>query len=183
MKERIFIEGDNIHLRVLSPQDINKNYIHWFDDKEVCEMNSHHRFPYTEESLREYIDSVNASDKQLVLAIIEKNNNSHIGNVSLQNINYINRSAEFAIIIGEKDYWGKGIGIECAKLIINHGFKELNLNRIYCGTLEKNKGMIGLAAAVGFKQEGVRRKAEFKNGNYLDVIEFGMLSDDIEKTI
>lgn len=181
MKNRVFIEGDNIYLRILCSDDINRNYIHWFEDKEVCRMNSHYRFPYSEERIKEYIDSVNSSDKQLVLAIIDKKTNSHIGNVSLQNINYINRSAEFAIIIGEKDYWGKGMGEKCAQLIISHGFIELNLNRIYCGTLEKNKGMITLAEKIGFKKEGVRRKAEFKSGIYLDIIEFGLLKDEFVK--
>ncbi|MDP4176907.1 MAG: GNAT family protein [Bacillota bacterium] len=181
MRDRAFIEGDNIYLRILSSKDINENYIHWFDDEKVCQANSHHRFPYTEEAIKDYIDSVNSSDKQLVLAIIDKENNIHLGNVSLQNINYINRSAEFAIIIGEKGFWGKNVGKECAKLIINHGFMELNLNRIYCGTIEGNKGMLGLAESLGFKKEGIRRKAEFKKGTYLDVLEFGLLKDEWKK--
>lgn len=178
MRDRIFLEGDNLYLRNLNKEDINNNYIHWFDDSEVCKMNSHHRFPNSEESMIKYIESVNNSNNQLVLAIIDKNDKDHIGNVSLQNINYINRSAEFAIIIGEKKYWGKGIGKECGKLIIKHGFSELNLHRIYCGTLSKNNGMINLAETLGFKKEGIRHEAEFKNNIYFDIIEFGLLKKE-----
>lgn len=178
MRDRIFLEGENFYLRNLNKEDINGNYIHWFDDSEVCKMNSHHRFPNSEESMIKYIESVNNYSDKLVLAIINKDDKAHIGNVSLQNIKYINRSAEFAIIIGEKKYWGKGVGKQCGKLIIEHGFSEINLHRIYCGTLSKNNGMINLAETLGFKKEGVRREAEFKNGEYLDIIEFGLLKDE-----
>lgn len=178
MRDRIFLTGNAISLRCLTKEDINKNYIHWFDDSDICKMNSHHRFPYSEESMIKYVEANNNSNSQLVLAVINKEDGDHIGNVSLQNINYINRTAEFAIIIGEKKYWGKGVGKECGKLIIEHGFLELNLHRIYCGTLSKNSGMIKLAETLGFKKEGVRREAEFKNGKYIDVIEFGLLKGE-----
>lgn len=180
MRDRIFLEGDNLYIRSLNKEDINKNYIHWFDDSEVCKMNSHHRFPHSEESMIKYVESVNNSSNQLVLAIINKRDKVHIGNVSLQNINYINRSAEFAIIIGEKEYWGKGIGKECGKIIIEHGFSTLNLNRVYCGTFYENIGMKKLAETLGFKQEGIRCEAEFKNGKYIDVVEFGLLKKEYE---
>lgn len=175
MKDRVFIDGENIYMRPLDKEDIKGNYINWFDDEEVCKMNSHHRFPYSEESMLKYIESVNNSSKDLVLGIIDKKEKIHIGNISLQNINYINRTAEFAIIIGEKDYWGKGYSKEAGKLIIEHGFSVLNLRRVYCGTISKNVGMINLAKSLGFKQEGIRCEAEFKNGKYLDTIEFGLL--------
>lgn len=176
---RNFINGEKVYLRPLNYDDIEINYIHWFDDEEVCSGNSHHRFPITIEQMKNYINSIN--EKNLVLAIIESSKNIHIGNISLQNINYINRSAEFAIIIGEKEYWNGGYGKEAAKLILNHGFKTLNLNKIYCGTLENNIGMQKLALSTGFKQEGIRRKAEFKNGEYLDVIEYGLLLEEFSK--
>lgn len=178
MKNRIFIEGKSVNLRILAKEDVSKNYIHWFDDSEVCKFNSHHRFPYSEENLIKYIENLYNSNNNLVLAIIEKNTNIHIGNISLQNINFINRSAEFAIIIGEKDYWGKGIAKECGKLILEHGFNSLNLNRIYCGTSSNNIGMQQLAVFLGFSEEGRRRKAEFKNGEYADVVEYGLLKDE-----
>lgn len=178
MRDRIFLEGENFYLRNLSKEDINGSYIHWFDDSEVCKMNSHHRFPNSQESMIKYIESVNNYSDKLVLAIINKDDKAHIGNVSLQNINYINRSAEFAIIIGEKKYWGKGVGKQCGKLIIEHGFSELNLHRMHCGTLCENYGMINLAKSLGFKKEGVRRQAEFKNDKYIDIIEFGILKKE-----
>ena len=125
----------------------------------------------------DYVQSVSSSNNDLVLAIVYKNNNIHIGNISLQNINWVDRSAEIAFILGEIDYWGKGIMLEAGKLILNHAFKALNLHRVYCGTSINNFGMIKLARKLGMKKEGVRRDAIFNNNNYYDLIEFGIIEN------
>ena len=95
--------------------------------------------------------------------------------MSLQRIDWINRNAEFAIILGEREFWRKGIGVEAGGLIIRHGFNELGLIRIYCGTSERNAGMKKLALKLGMKEEGRRKKAIYKEGNYLDILEYGIL--------
>lgn len=178
MRDRIFIDGADIYLRPLEKSDIVGNYKHWFDDEIVCKSNSHHRFPYTLEQLEEYVMSSNQSKRVLLLAVIHKADKAHIGNISLQDIDYINRTAEIAFILGEKKHWGKGIMKEAGRLMICHGFGSLNLNRIYCGTFSNNIGMQKLAAALGFKEEGRRRQAIFKDNQYVDVIEYGLLKTE-----
>ena len=54
----------------------------------------------------------------------------------------------------------------------------LNLNRIACGTFENNKGMRKLAEYLGMCEEGRRRRAVYKYGRYVDVIEYGVLKDE-----
>ena len=170
-----FLVGNNIYLRPLAEQDLEGDYLNWFNDSEVCQYNSHHVFPMTKEKAEEYIKKVSSSGTDLVLAIVLNTNNRHIGNISLQNINYVNRSAEFAIIIGDKKSWGKGYGQQATHLIIKHGFKQLNLHRIYLGTSVENIAMQKLAKAVGMSQEGIRKEAMFKNGQYRDIVEYGIL--------
>ncbi|ABZ94469.1 Acetyltransferase [Leptospira biflexa serovar Patoc strain 'Patoc 1 (Ames)'] len=173
-----FLSADGLYLRGLQPEDAAGNYLKWFNDPEVCFGNSHGVFPVNQKSLVEYIDNSYKSNQQLVFAMIENKNHTHIGNISLQGINWINRTAEFAIFLGEKSYWGKGLAVQAGNLIVNHGFSDMNLNRIYCGTFSNNQGMIKLAKALKMTQEGVRRKAIYKNGIYLDMIEFGVLRDE-----
>lgn len=178
MKEGVFLEGNEIYLRLLSREDIEGGYSNWLNDEEVCKYNSHHRFPVTKNQLINYIENTNQSKDILVLAIILKNNGVHIGNVSLQSINYIDKTAEIAFITGEKQYWGKGFTKEASKLILQHAFLTLNLNRVYCGTHQDNIPMQKLAESLGFKKEGIRREAIFKNGQYKDIVEYGLLKKE-----
>ena len=178
MEPKPFIEGVAVDLRPLSLEDVNDTYVGWLNDAEVCAYNSHHVYPYTRELAIEYVTRVRSQKSDLVLAVIAKDTKKHIGNISLQNMNPVNRSAEFAILMGDKDSWGKGIGTEAAKLIVKHGFEQLNLHRIYCGTSEENIAMQKLAASLGFKEEGRSRQEMFKNGSFRDVIRYGLLRDE-----
>ena len=175
MIERCFLKSERIHLRPLESNDITEGYLYWFDDEEVCRHNGHHRYPQTIESMDSYIKNVNNSKGDLVLAIVRNEDDKHIGNISIQNIDFVNGLGEFAIIMGERDAWGKGYSKEAGKLIIDHVFNQLNLNKIYCGTSEHNKGMQALALSLGFAHEGTQKQHIFKNGTYNDVLLYGLL--------
>jgi RimJ/RimL family protein N-acetyltransferase len=182
-----FLNGKICYLRPLEFDDLLGGYPNWLNDPEVCKYNGHLVFPYTHKQAEDYITFANNTKDNIILAIIvkkaDKAKDTHIGNIALQNINLINRTADISIIIGEKEFWGKGYATEAYQLLIEHGFKTLNLNRIACGTMEGNVAMKKLAIALGFKEEGNRRQALFKNGEYVDVIEFGLLkkTESVEK--
>lgn len=170
-----FLAGNRIYLRGLKLDDLEGNYVNWFNDATVCKYNSHHVFPYSKESATKYIRDSFESRSALILAIVLLESDVHIGNVALQSIDYISRTAEFAIIIGEQEYWGKGYAKEASMLILNHGFMELGLHRIHCGTSSDNVPMQSLALSLGMIEEGRRRQAVFKHGTHLDIVEYGLL--------
>ena len=181
-----FLKGERVYLRQLTDDDCKGRYLEWFNDAEVCAGNSHHVRPFNRQDALDYV--YNTED--LVLAIITEpfhemmgmevkwpDGGFHIGNVALQNIHPVYRSADFSIIIGEKDYWGKGYGKEVATLIINHGFMAMGLLRIACATFDTNHAMRGLAKSLGFREEGNRLAAVYKNGEFLNIIEYGLLTE------
>lgn len=176
-----FLIGEDIYLRSLVEDDADGPYLTWFNDQEACRGNSHHVFPYTKDAAVSYIHHAKQTREDLILAIVMQKDDQHVGNIALQNIHPIYRSAEFSIMIGEKLYWGQGVGKEAGKLICDHGFKALNLHRIACGTFENNLAMKKLALYLGMVKEGVRRQAAFKDGKFVDVIEYGVLRQEYEE--
>lgn len=180
MQKNVFLAGKEIYLRALEITDADTDYPSWLNDADVCAGNSHHIYPYNRQACIDYIINVEKSKAELILAIVTQENNKHIGNIALQNINPIYRSAEFAILIGDRDSWGKGFGKQAAELIIRHGFKNINLNRIYCGTFENNIGMQKLANNIGMTQTGRQRKAIYKDGDYQDMLQYDLLASEYE---
>jgi ribosomal-protein-alanine N-acetyltransferase len=172
-----FLAGELVALRPLVEADADGPYPGWLNDAEVSRYNSHHVYPYTPDQAREWIRSIPAR-VELVLAITLHPDQAHVGNVSLQAIDRVARSAELAILLGERSAWGRGVGFESAQLVVAHGFGAMNLHRISCGTTEENLAMRRIAEKLGMKQEGVRREAAFSEGRYVDVIEFGLLARD-----
>ena len=178
MSIRPLIEGERLVLRGLQPQDADGPYPDWLNDARVCAGNSHGLFPYSREAARAFIaDSAGRRDS-LTLAIELREGGRHIGNIALQGIHPIYRKAEFAILLGEADTWGQGYGKEAGLLLCRHGFDQLNLHRIECGTFASNQGMRRLALALGMQEEGRRREAAFIAGHYEDIIEFGMTRNE-----
>jgi [ribosomal protein S5]-alanine N-acetyltransferase len=170
-----FLNGERLYLRALQDSDADGPYATWFNDEEVCRGNSHHVFPYTRESALSYIHYAQQAKDELILAIVLREGSSHIGNIALQHIHPVYRSAELSIVIGNKEAWGKGYSREASRLLCTHGFLSLNLNRIACATFDNNEAMKRLALSLGMKEEGRRRSAAYKSGQYLDIIEFGIL--------
>lgn len=175
------LEGNQIYCRSIEPNDVNGAYPTWLNDPEVCRYNSHGDSLYTSEMASAYIHNVTNNPAYAVFAICLKENDLHIGNIALQQISEKNRSAEFAILLGNPIAYSKGIGYEAGKLIMTHAFITLNLHRLYCGTHGQNLGMQKLALKLGMIVEGVRRDAIFKNGQFADIVEYGILYDDYIK--
>lgn len=169
----IFLQGERLYLRPLEAEDAKGEYPGWLNDGQVCAGNSHHVYPYPRRKAVEYIQAIDG----LTLAIALKDD-EHIGNVSLAHVHPVHRSAEFSILLGK--YHGKGYGKEAARLMFEHGFNALNLHRIWCGTFSTNIAMQCVADALGMRKEGVRTDAVWKDGQYLDVIEYGILRGEFK---
>lgn len=157
-------------LREISKDDlpfINK----WRNDKEVIDLLGNN-FLYIAYEVDEnwYNDYLKNRFKAIRLAIIETELNKIIGTVQLTNIHPVNNNAEFSIMIGEKNYWSKGAGYFATNAILEHGFKNLNLHRIYLTVLATNKRAIELYKKAGFENEGTLIDAIFKNGEYADLL-------------
>ena len=172
------LEGEQVYLRPLELRDADGAYPLWLNDPEVCRYNSHGEILYTREMAQTYIENVVNNLSCVVFAICLREDDRHVGNISLQQISAKNSSAEFAILIGDPLVYGKGIGYEAGTLLLGYAFNVLKLHRLYCGTHAENVAMQKLALNLGMSEEGYRRDAFFKNGHFADIVEYGILADE-----
>lgn len=191
----------NIEMRPIERTDMYGDYYkNWFHDPEVTKHNSHGIFPHTRKQQDEFMDNLENTNSQIVWAIFAEVNyctnapikmgnvpimsgtkRQHIGNCSLQRIDYINRSAEFAILIGDKNFWGKGICTIALNTLLEHAFKRLGLNRVWTGTASTNIGMQKAIKKCGLKQEGTFKEGMFLDGKFVDIYEYAILAEDYFK--
>jgi RimJ/RimL family protein N-acetyltransferase len=125
---------------------------------------------YSKEDIRGWITSHTNAKDECLYVIVEISSAKLIGHIGLYNIDYRIRKAEFAISIAEKSSRGKGYGELCTNYMLNFGFSQLNLNRIELSLLSTNTIAYKLYKKIGFTHEGILKQAQFKNGNYVDVI-------------
>ena len=173
-----FLIGDKIYLRGLEREDLTGEYFQWLNDYDVTRALASGRTPNTPEAMEKYYLEVTGSSTDVIFAIVEQETDRHIGTVKLGSINWVHRSAEFGIMIGAKDCWNKGYGTETAKLVLDYGFRRLNLHKVVLSGVVENKGAISSYEKAGFKHEGLIKKLLFIDGEYHDKVIMGITRDE-----
>ena len=164
------IYGDGIRLRAVERSDI-PSFIKWFNDPEVTHGLAA-IFPMSEANEEIWFDNMlkrPIETQPLAIEIQIENEWKIIGNIAIFDFDKIAHSAEVGIVIGEKEFWGKGYGTKALKLILKHGFGTLNLNRISLQVYGLNDRAIRVYNKVGFVLEGTMRDAVYRQGKYYDV--------------
>ena len=170
----VFIRGDGMYLRGLCARDLDGNWYRWFNDVEVTHFQDKGYFPNTRELQARYYERMTASETDVVLAIVDAATGRHVGNVGLHDIKWIHRTAMLGIVIGEKEYWGRGFGKQAWALITRYGFETLNLAKICANVIDGNDRSLACAKHAGFEVEGRQRQQIYRRGTYHDLIMLGV---------
>ena len=138
------LKGEKVVLRPYKRSDIN-DFLRWFNDAEVVQYFGAY-LPITDIAEEKFIEDLATkiqagTDVVFVIEAIDDDNRP-IGSIGLERINPTNRHAMFGIARGEKSHWEKGYGTEATRLILDYGFRQLNLHRIYSGALAFNERSI-----------------------------------------
>ncbi|MDD5215930.1 MAG: GNAT family protein [Methylococcales bacterium] len=169
---------EHIYLREITRADITTTHI-WRNDIDVVEgLSSTYRYVNFETEEQWFSNYQNNRSTQVRLAIVNKSDDVLIGMVSLVNIDFLSKTSELALQIGNKNFWGQGIGKFAIQAAIEHGFNNLNLNRIYLYVLTENNRAQAVYRSIGFKEEGILRQAIFKSGEYKDLILMSIIRNE-----
>lgn len=172
-----FIIGKKIYLRGLGRSDLEGDYFDWLNDREVTKFLDSGVFPNTTEKMEEYYRTTVLSTNNVVLAIIDKKSDQHVGNIKLGPMNWITRVAPLGIMIGNKDFWGKGCGTEAIRLVLDYAFKRLNLHKVIAGIAAIHQGSIKAFQKAGFGIEGRAKSQFFLEGEYHDSLYLGITKE------
>jgi len=141
----------DIKLRIIKISD-KKYFSKWWRDKDLLKLTSGILKRITNEEVDKYF-----------LKILDSKDNFHyiimasrkvIGHIALEKRK--NNWHETQIIIGEKNYQGKGYGTEAVKSLINKA-KRANLTKIYLEVRPDNTRAIKAYEKCGFKKSGIKK--------------------------
>ncbi len=173
-----FIIGDKLYLRGLKRSDLEGGYFAWLDDREVTQYMDSGIFPNAMEKMEEFYRSTVLSHDNAIFAIVDKKTDKHIGNIKLGPINWISRFAPLGIMIGNKEFWGKGYGTEAIGLVVDYAFNRLNLHKVIAGVILINYGSVKAFQKSGFETEGTFKSQFFHNGAYYDSLYLGIVNKE-----
>lgn len=171
-----FLEATKIYLRPFDPSDSEHVFRALFSP-EGRRLTGTQRI-FSQAAIGEFIAGAANDRSRLDLVICTQATNEAVGEVVLNNIDVINRSANVRIAIFDPKDWGKGYGSEALSLMLDHGFGVLNLHRIELGVFTFNERAVHVYEKLGFKREGVLRDSLYYDHQYHDQILMSILASE-----
>ncbi len=169
--------GQLIYLRAPSKEDVEGHWHEWFSDPETTQFLSDRYWPNTADLQREFFDSIQHDKNRLVLSVIDKETDEHIGVCNLSSINWIHRYADIALVIGEKQFRNGQIAIETISLLLEVAFLRLNLRNVKGSYISSNKATAMLMKLFKFDTCGRNKELLNFRGQYVDSISVQLSRD------
>lgn len=172
-----FLKGKRIYLRGLLPKEIQEDapYFSWLNDLSLDLYTYRSLFPNNMERMNRYYERACQNDSLVLLGIFDTETHTHIGNITFQEIDYVNRRAFIGYLIGDKRFAGKGIATEAVLMMMYYGFNKLNYERIHTTVPEDNIASIKVGSKAGLVEEGRLRSHLYRNGKAFDLVVVGAL--------
>jgi RimJ/RimL family protein N-acetyltransferase len=183
MAEQSGLTGERVRLRELREDDLPL-LIGWWNDPEVASLRGsgpEHPRPYNvvAEMFRSRSEN---SGPGVGLCIVTLDGDELAGRVSLFNVDARNRCATLGIVIGPP-FQNRGLGTDAVRTVVRYGFRELGLHRIELSVNSFNARAIAAYLKAGFVEEGRRRQAVLRLGQWHDSVQMGLLHDEWDAAV
>ncbi|KAI0050428.1 acyl-CoA N-acyltransferase [Auriscalpium vulgare] len=129
--------------------------------------------PRQEKFVKESIEAVTKKDAFFTI-VQDKETGAAIGEVSISAPTPRNRDGGLGIMLA-KEWRGKGLGVEIVQWIVQYGFKEMGLHRVWLVAVGGNDAALSVYKRVGFVEEGRLRDAIWCSGRWVDQVYMGIL--------
>lgn len=164
-------------LRLLEPGDID-SLIGWANDAAVTlYLSQAVAYPASGSDGVRWLEALSRSHTDRVFAI-ETLEGRLVGTVGLHAIRWIDRKAELAVMIGERDCWNRGFGTWAVREVLRRGFEEMSLRRIYLRVASDHAAAIRVYRKCGFQSEGLLRKDRYVGRGYADTLMMSVLKEE-----
>ena len=169
MSEQPHLETTRLILRPFdTARHLTDAYVGWLNDPEVVRYSEQRHRRHTLETCRSFIDGFRHSPS-LLWAIEHKEGPHHIGNIHAD-IDPHNHLADIAIMIGARDTWGKGIGLEAWTAVLSYLREREDIRKITAGCMASNIAMRTLMQRSGMTSDGTRPAHYVRDGETEDLV-------------
>jgi len=170
---KFYLETPKVILRGLDLSDLD-HLVKWSADPEIRHLTAETQ-PLTRKTAADFLKTVKTDQNRVWFMILDKATGKPIGECGLLKIFHPWKTADLTMIIGEKEFWGKGHSDEAMGLLLDFAFNSLKLHRLSVGVLETNERAIRFYERFGFKEEGRQRDGYLSNGKYHDFVMMSLL--------
>ena len=174
--------GEKVLLRAYKSNDIERAYEYVNDAELIRYLSPDVPFPMTYKEEKEWIEGQGKNKEGTYsFAIEDLESGKYIGGCGVDKVNWLTRVATVGIMIGDKNYWGRGYGTDAMNTLIKFIFSNMNINKIKLYTFSFNERAQRCYEKCGFKIEGILKEEVFRDGQYYDEILMAIFKNQWDK--
>jgi RimJ/RimL family protein N-acetyltransferase len=165
-----------VKLRDFRPDDAAAVH-RWFNDPRVTADLVGQRTSFTEDDARGWVERATDRSRDRKWAILLDGGTEPVGFVALFGLER-DTGPELAVLVGDPDAWGKGVASEAERQACVHAFADHGAHRIHAEIPATNRAAQKVVTHLGFKREGVMRRAIRRGDDTVDNEVWGLLPDE-----
>jgi len=171
------LETKRLTLVPFADAHLTERYVGWLNDPEVVRYSEQRHRRHSGESCRAFVAAFADGPNHLWAIVAKDPALGHIGNIN-SDVDAANRTADVAIVIGEKKAWGRGLGAEAWMAVVDFLLGAGGMRKVTAGAMAENKAMLGILRKAGMAEEARRRAQFVLDGRPVDAVLVARFADD-----
>lgn len=163
------LETPRLILKAFSDDLLTERYVGWLGDPDVVRYSEQRHRDHTLETCRLFVQSFTGGPNHLWAIIETEKGIGHIGNINTA-VDAPNKVADIAILIGEKQAWGTGLGGEAWIAVVDYLLGNGGMRKVTAGCMAANKGMLAVMEKSGMTEEARRQGSFLLDGKPVDLV-------------
>jgi len=165
------------YVRHLLPDDVSKTYLSWLHDPEVTRyLAVHHSPPANLDALRDWVESFDQKNK-FIWGIFEATTQEHVGNATIYSVDRRNSRAHLGYMIGNREFWGRKVLLQCLPPIFDFAFDQLLLHKLTAAVDVRNISSVISLKKLGFVKEGRFKEHIYEEGKYFSAVHYALFKE------
>lgn len=164
------IDNNRVYLRELDPSEIDERFMSWFSDDDLMKYYTNSKKSITKDDILDYIKSGKESGTSYTYGIFDTTSSKCIGTIKIGPINQAHRISDLVVLIGDREYHGKGLASEAISLGNKIAFEKHNIRKLFGGMYETNISSIKAYTRAGWIVEGKLKDHYLVDGKPIDRI-------------
>lgn len=177
------LETERLILRPFRMEDAQAMFDNWASDPEVTKYltwPTHTSLAVTQKVLKEWVDGYEHPDHYNWAITVKSGDDNPIGNISVIHLHENVDAGEIGYCMG-KAWWGSGIMTESLRMVIDHLFENVGLNRICARHDPRNVASGRVMQKGGMTYEGTLRQVDRNNVGICDAAYYSILAEEWKK--
>lgn len=173
------VDGERVFLRPLAVADVSDAYVAWMNDPETGRFLETRWRRHDRADVEAFVAEKAASPVEHLYGVFLRQGGGHIGNLKIGPVDPHHAVAPLSYFLGEPSARGRGLATEAVRLGVELAFRSHGVAKLVAGAYDQNLASLRVLEKAGFRREGLRRGYFAFEGGRADLVEFGLLAEEV----